>query len=95
MFADFAALTRERERTDTAILAWTGQLKPEWLASELSYRAAADGHARLLPSWIAAAHLFQHATHHRGQVATLLKQAGKDPGVTDLPWMPGIVRIVD
>jgi hypothetical protein len=24
-----------------------------------------------------------------------MKQAGVDPGVTDLPWLPGIVQIVD
>jgi uncharacterized damage-inducible protein DinB len=29
-------------------------------------------------------HFFNHQTHHRGQVTALLKQAGRDPGVTDL-----------
>jgi len=29
-------------------------------------------------------HLFNHQTHHRGQVTTLLTQNGYDPGVTDL-----------
>jgi hypothetical protein len=28
-------------------------------------------------------------------LTTLMKQAGVDPGVTDLPWLPGIVRIID
>jgi uncharacterized damage-inducible protein DinB len=32
-------------------------------------------------------HLFNHQTHHRGQVTTLVKQLGRDPGVTDLIWM--------
>ena len=57
--------------------------------------AAADGRLRQLPAWVAATHLFQHATHHRGQVTTLLKQAGVDPGATDLPWMPGVTQILD
>jgi uncharacterized damage-inducible protein DinB len=95
MHGDFATLAAERERTDTAILDWAGGLAPEWLASTLEYRAASDGRLRRLPAWIAAAHLFQHATHHRGQVSALLKQAGKDPGVTDLPYLPGVVQIVD
>jgi uncharacterized damage-inducible protein DinB len=30
------------------------------------------------------AHFFNHQTHHRGQVTTLLSQAGVDVGVTDL-----------
>ena len=29
-------------------------------------------------------HFFNHQTHHRGQVSTLLYQAGVDVGVTDL-----------
>jgi uncharacterized damage-inducible protein DinB len=95
MYSDFAELAREREGTDTEILAWAGGLAPEWLASTLQYRAASDGRLRELPAWIAATHLFQHATHHRGQVTTLLKQSGQDIGVTDLQALPGIVRILD
>jgi uncharacterized damage-inducible protein DinB len=33
-------------------------------------------------------HFFNHSTHHRGQVTTLLMQSGVDPGATDLPWLP-------
>ncbi len=95
MFTEFAALSREREITDTGMLDWAGALAPAWLASTLEYRAASDGQLRQLPAWIAATHLFNHATHHRGQVTTLLKQAGRDPGVTDLPYLPGVVRMVD
>ncbi|WP_395010629.1 DinB family protein [Undibacterium sp.] len=29
-------------------------------------------------------HLFNHQTHHRGQITTMLTQAGVDVGVTDL-----------
>ena len=91
-FDDFAELTRERDAADTAILAWAGRLTPAWLESTLEYRAASDGKLRQLPGWIAATHLFQHAVHHRGQATTLLKQAGKDPGATDLPFLPDVVR---
>jgi uncharacterized damage-inducible protein DinB len=95
MYADFAELTRERAATDTAILDWTGQVTPACLAGTLEYRSASDGRMRHLASWVAATHLFQHATHHRGQLATLIKQAGRDPGITDLPWMPGVVKVMD
>jgi uncharacterized damage-inducible protein DinB len=40
-----------------------------------------------MPLWWCAVHAFNHQTHHRGQVTTLLMQAGKDPGVTDLVAM--------
>ena len=88
-------VAREREDADRDILAWAGGLNDAWLASTLEYRASSDGKLRRLPAWIAATHLFQHATHHRGQVTTLMKQAGVDPGVTDLPYLPGVVRLVD
>jgi uncharacterized damage-inducible protein DinB len=32
--------------------------------------------------------MFNHQTHHRGQVTALLMQSGIDPGITDLPWAP-------
>ena len=35
-------------------------------------------------------HFFNHQTHHRGQITTLLSQAGVAVGVTDL-----LVRIPD
>lgn len=40
--------------------------------------------------WLPVAHFFNHQTHHRGQLTTLLEQAGRDPGVTDLIRLPGI-----
>lgn len=33
-------------------------------------------------------HVFNHQTHHRGQMTTLLSQAGQDVGVTDLLALP-------
>jgi uncharacterized damage-inducible protein DinB len=39
--------------------------------------------------------MFYHEAHHRGQLTALMKQAGCDPGITDLPWLPGVVRIVE
>ena len=92
---DFAVLARERDDADRDILGWAGALTDDWLASTLEYRASSDGNLRRVPAWIAATHLFMHATHHRGQVTTLMKQAGVDPGVTDLPYLPGVVRLAD
>lgn len=35
-------------------------------------------------------HMFNHATHHRGQVHAMLTAAGIDPGSTDLPMLPDV-----
>ena len=95
MIEEFDELAREREATDTQILTWAGQLTADWLAAPLRYTRKADGRIATLDGWVAALHFFNHATHHRGQATTLLRQAGLDPGATDLPWMPGVTRLVD
>jgi len=95
MFADFAELARERDSTDRAMLEWAGNVSPGWLAGVLVYASRADGRTRELPRAVAAIHLFNHGTHHRGQLTTLIRQTGQDPGVTDLPWLPGVVRLID
>ncbi len=95
MFDEFATLTREREITDRKILDWAGSVTPAWLEGSLTYMSKVDGRTRELPRAVAAMQLFNHGTHHRGQLTTLLRQAGRDPGVTDLPWLPGVVRFVD
>ena len=95
MFQDFDDLQRERQDTDAAMLQWAGNVTREWLETTIEYRSVVDGKVRRLQAAVAAVHLFNHGTHHRGQLTTLMKQAGVDPGVTDLPWLPGIVRIID
>jgi uncharacterized damage-inducible protein DinB len=83
LYADFAELAREREATDAAIEAWSDSLDDDRLQGQLVYKSMGgvpQGH----PMWWAVSHFFNHQTHHRGQVTTLLFQAGIDPGVTDL-----------
>jgi uncharacterized damage-inducible protein DinB len=95
MFADFAELAREREVTDREILNWAGNVEAAWLEGTLRYTSRVDGRTRELPRATAVLQLFNHGTHHRGQLTTLIAQAGRDPGATDIPWLPGVVRIVD
>jgi uncharacterized damage-inducible protein DinB len=90
LFASFAALRGERERLDQRLLTWSATLTPEWLAGDLTYVSKVDGATRTRPRWLLVAHLFNHQTHHRGQVTTLLAQQGLDLGSTDLPFMAGI-----
>jgi uncharacterized damage-inducible protein DinB len=95
MYVDFAELAREREVTDRKILDWAGGMTLAWLASTLSYVSKVDGRGREMPRAVAVLQLFNHGTHHRGQLTTLIRQAGHDPGVTDIPWLPGVVRTFD
>jgi len=72
-------------------------------AAPFSYRTM-RGDQQEHPLWWAVTHFFNHQTHHRGQVTTLLSQAGIDPGVTDLiplmrasrtsvDWGGGLVQV--
>lgn len=83
LYADFRVLTRERNATDDAIRTWTEQLDAPALARTIEYRTS-SGTRYAHPLSLALGHFFNHQTHHRGQVTTLLSQLGADVGVTDL-----------
>ncbi len=85
LYADFGELRRERTKTDGEIAAFVATLSDEKLSANLRYLRR--GVVNEFPLWHAVAQLFNHQTHHRGQVTTLLMQAGHDPGVTDLVAM--------
>jgi uncharacterized damage-inducible protein DinB len=65
-------------------------LSPALLAETLTYTSVVNPQKRSYPMWVALAHFFNHQTHHRGQLTTLLSQSGIEPGVTDLVWLPGL-----
>jgi len=95
LYADFGELRREREKTDDLILEWSGRLDTDWLNRPFTYKSGIDGKTRTLPAWALVTHMFNHQTHHRGQATTLIKQLGRDPGVTDIPWLPELDAVVD
>ena len=76
-------LQQTRAALDALIEQWVGDMAPDFLTSILRY-ANTKGVQRAHPAWQGLTHFFNHQTHHRGQVTTLLMQAGVDPGVTDL-----------
>lgn len=86
---EFEALRAHREQTDAALLAFAEGLSPEWLAADLEITSTAHG-AFSRPGWVFVSHVFNHQTHHRGQITTLLSQLGIDVGATDLPVLPDL-----
>lgn len=82
LYVDFEELRRERALTDDELTAWATGLTHERLAAPLVHLRRGQRHES--PLWWAVAHVFNHQTHHRGQITTLLTQQGCDPGVTDL-----------
>lgn len=88
LYADFAELSAERERTDAAIVEWAASLSDDILAGELRYTSIVNPEPRVYDMWLAVTHFFNHQTHHRGQLTAMLSQCGKDYGITDLIWLP-------
>lgn len=87
LVAGFAALQARRRELDALIVQWSLELTPAALAQALDYHNM-RGEAQCRPLPEVLMHLFNHQTHHRGQVTTLLSQLGLDVGATDLIAMP-------
>lgn len=83
LYSNFPELTTERKKLDETIMSWCNQLTESDLQYNLPYKnMKGQPSVKALGSLIL--HFFNHQTHHRGQVTTLLSQEGLDVGVTDL-----------
>lgn len=84
---DLDTLVELRVRLDAIIQAFAAEVSDCDLAQPLAYRNSLGDFRKKFGSLLL--HLFNHQTHHRGQVSTLLSQSGVDIGVTDLAqWIP-------
>jgi uncharacterized damage-inducible protein DinB len=86
--ADWDELKRERAAFDQVIIDWAERVDDAALNGELTWLSAAIKAEVRKPRWLLVTHMFNHQTHHRGQVHCMLTQAGRKPGDTDLPFMP-------
>lgn len=82
-FANLHELASHRAWLDRLIIDWAQSLREPELDLRLQYRNM-RGVAVDKPFFSLLMHFFNHQTHHRGQVTTLLTQAGHDVGDTDL-----------
>lgn len=74
---DLMSLGIARKMEDARIRRLVGNLTDDELDADLTYRSVA-GDEFTMPLWQVLTHLFNHHTHHRGQVHTMLTQAGVD-----------------
>lgn len=88
LYDDFDGLRDARETLDARIEGWAAALTADWLSEILTFVSKVDGKEKTYPHWVLVTHMFNHQTHHRGQVTTLLSQMGHDIGPTDIPFMP-------
>jgi uncharacterized damage-inducible protein DinB len=77
------ALAEWRVQLDRLLSNYVATLTETDLASPLIFKRMTGEEMRLVLGPVLL-HVFNHQTHHRGQVTTLLTQAGQDVGPTDL-----------
>jgi uncharacterized damage-inducible protein DinB len=84
----FSELSSARVAFDEAISDWSTQVTTEWLAGTIAWTAPKTGLARTMGAAKLVVHLFNHQTHHRGQVHALLTRFGATLDDTDLSLLP-------
>lgn len=88
-YENFDQLRTERSTIDAAIITWVASdLTDEILSQDLVYWNILRKREQTLPMATCVSHFFNHQTHHRGQITTLLAQLDIDPGLTDMIAMP-------
>jgi uncharacterized damage-inducible protein DinB len=83
-----AAWSAERFTTDGRIKAWANRVHSIDLTGDLTFYSGALGAEVTKPVAACVAHMFNHQTHHRGQVHAMLTRARLPAPVTDIPFMP-------
>ncbi|HIP23982.1 MAG TPA: damage-inducible protein DinB [Rhodobacteraceae bacterium] len=84
---DWASLVTKRREADDRILDWAARVSEADLSGEISWFSGAVNREVCKPRVLLITHMFNHQTHHRGQVHAMLTAAGAKPDDTDLPFM--------
>ena len=78
----------KRRITDARIVHWAEKLGQDDLTGDLRWHSGATGREISAPRAMLVMHLFNHQTHHRGQIHAMLTAAGVETEPTDLFLMP-------
>ena len=84
---DFEELSRRRVALDATIIEWGERVRQEDLPGDITWHSGAVGREMRKSKMLCIMQLFNHQTHHRGQVHALLTRAGAQTGATDLPFV--------
>jgi uncharacterized damage-inducible protein DinB len=87
LYGAFDELRVARRAEDARLIAVIGGLDPAGLAGDLAYRNMA-GEDRRQPLLQVLGHVFNHQTHHRGQIHGLLSGTRVAPPPLDISYFP-------
>jgi uncharacterized damage-inducible protein DinB len=85
---DWKSLCVAREEADQATLEWAAQVTQDDLVGPLTWYSLSRAETAVQPRWALVIQLFNHGTHHRGQVHAMLTAAGVRPEDTDIQYLP-------
>ncbi|MAG96179.1 MAG: damage-inducible protein DinB [Rhodospirillaceae bacterium] len=88
LYGDLAGLRVARVAEDARIEAFVRHLGEDDFDQQVAYQNLA-GESYEQPLGALLGHVFNHQTHHRGQVHAMMTAAGQTLPDTDLPFMPG------
>ena len=85
---DWPTLWAERPKLDARIAGWAWMVMPDELDGDLTWYSGFQGRDVTKPRALCVMQMFNHQTHHRGQVHAMLTATGAKPDDTDLQLMP-------
>lgn len=85
---DWDYLWQARPKLDARIAGWAWMTEPADFEGDLTWYSGFFGHDMTRPKALCVIQLFNHETHHRGQVHAMLTAAGAKPDDTDLQLLP-------
>ena len=86
--ADYAGWKEARAEIDRRMAAWASAITQEELSGDVAWYSGAAGRDMVKPRAFCITHMFNHATHHRGQVHTMMTSAGLTGNTSDLFFLP-------
>ncbi|MCH2095109.1 MAG: damage-inducible protein DinB [Rhodobacteraceae bacterium] len=85
---DWPTLWHERPLLDARIAAWSWSILDDDLTGDVRWYSGFLKSEMTRPKALCVMQLFNHQTHHRGQVHAMLTAAGAHPDDTDLQLLP-------
>ncbi|MEL6920383.1 MAG: DinB family protein [Pseudomonadota bacterium] len=84
LYAEWEHFKETRQAIDETFLSWSEALEPIWLDGDLTWWSRAANSEVRKPKSLLVTHVFNHQTHHRGQIHAMVTAAGAKPDDTDL-----------
>ncbi|MEM9329689.1 MAG: DinB family protein [Pseudomonadota bacterium] len=84
MIEDWDTLKSERKTMDSTISKWSESVSQAYLDAQTSWYSGSQKRDLVSNNGGLVVHMFNHQTHHRGQVHAMLTAAGAEPDDTDL-----------